>query len=51
MALGNVVGVATDRFLELARVFAGDGKEVPDEQQVKELLLDFGVHEDLVGHV
>ena len=51
VALGDVVGVSTDQFFEFAGVVAGDGEEVPDEEEVKELLLDFGVHEYLVGHV
>ncbi|MFN9979133.1 MAG: hypothetical protein ACK53Y_04430, partial [bacterium] len=49
-AQGDVVGVPTDQFFEFAGVVAGDGEEIPDEEEVKELLLDFGVHEYLVGH-
>lgn len=32
-------------------VIEWDGKEVPDKQEMEELLLDFRVHEYLVGHV
>jgi hypothetical protein len=47
----HLIGESTDQLLELARVIERDGEEVLDEQQMEELLLDFGVHEDLVGHV
>lgn len=43
--------MTTHQLLKFTRVVERNGEEAADEQQVEELLLDFGVHEYLVRHV
>ena len=44
VALSNFIGAATNKFFELTCVFEGNGEEFANEKEVKEFLLDFGVH-------
>ena len=50
LAVCDFVGFFADQFFELSGVVEGDGEELADEEEVEELLLDFGVHEDFIGH-
>ena len=50
-SLGNLVGLFADLFFELFGVLEGDAEELANEEQVEELFLYFGVHQDFIGHV
>lgn len=49
--LRNLAGLLADLLFELLGVVEGQVEELADQEQVEELLLDFGVHDDFVGHV
>ena len=50
-AYGDLVGPLADYFFEGLAVTGREGEELLDEEEVEELLLDFGVHEDFIRHV